>query len=76
MRGLRCPKLQDDEGLANHLIELQTDGKGLPNNLEDFDHWMDEVSMGNKETAKLMGGIQGSWKRCCVAHRAALTEKH
>jgi hypothetical protein len=77
-RGLRRPELQDDMGLANRLIELQTDGKGFPNNLEDFDRWMDGVLMGDKEpeSAKLMKGIQGSWKKRCAAHRAALVEKH
>jgi hypothetical protein len=75
-RGLRRSELQDDMGLANRLIELQTDGKGLPNNLEDFDQWMDGVLTSNKESAKLMEGIQGLWKKYCAAHRAALAEKH
>ena len=58
---LRRPELEDDMRLANRLIELQTDGKGLPNNLEDFDRWTDLVLMRNKESAKVMKEIQGSW---------------
>jgi hypothetical protein len=67
-RGLRRPELQDDMGLASRLIELQTCGKNLSNNLQDFDRWMDTVLTGNKESAERMEGIQGSWKKRCAAH--------
>jgi hypothetical protein len=73
-RGLRRPELQDDIGLANRLIELQTNGKGLSNNLEAFDRWMDEVLRSNKESAKRMDGVRGSWKKLCEAHRTGLVE--
>jgi hypothetical protein len=75
-RGLHRPELQDDMGLANRLIELQTVGKGLPSgNLEEFDRWTNQVLAGNEQSAKMMKGIEGSWRKVCEAHRAVLAEK-
>jgi hypothetical protein len=75
-RGLRRPELQDDMRLANRLIELQTDGKGLPSgNLQEFDRWMVEMLVGSEESAKMMMGIEGSWKKICDEHRAVLAKK-
>jgi hypothetical protein len=75
-KGLRRPELQDDMGLANRLIELQTEGRGLRSgNLEGFYRWIDQVLVGNEQSAKMMKGIEGSWTRkVCEAHRAVLAK--
>jgi hypothetical protein len=36
---------------------------------------MDEVLVGSEESAKIMRGIEGSWKKICDAHRVGLAEK-
>ena len=71
-RVLRRTDLQDDMGLANRLIDLQTGGNPLPNTTDTFDRWLQDILVNNKESARRMDGIGGAWKKQCAHHRKTL----
>ncbi|KAF8892650.1 hypothetical protein BD779DRAFT_1670316 [Infundibulicybe gibba] len=62
VRALRLKELQDDKGLVDRLIEIQTGGKGLSEDKVLFRSWFSEVSKSER-----MAGIGGEWPRRCQA---------
>ncbi|KAJ3576049.1 hypothetical protein NP233_g686 [Leucocoprinus birnbaumii] len=66
--GLRRPDLENDPSLVDRLILLQTDGKGFPNNEEEFLAWQELVLVEDEESAKMMKGIDGLWKKRAHQH--------
>jgi len=64
-RALRRPDLENDSGLVDRLIELQTDGKGLPQDENAFKTWILDVMINDKKSAKRIYGIKGEWGRRC-----------
>ncbi|KAF8884887.1 hypothetical protein CPB84DRAFT_1788774 [Gymnopilus junonius] len=69
VRGLRRKSLQDHWGLADHLISLQTEGKGLPKEKDTFKIWLasDRVSR--------MSDLGGAWQKRCQQHARILESK-
>jgi hypothetical protein len=69
-RALRRPDLENDNGLVDRLIELQTDGKGFSNDEGVFKNWMLDILINDQASSKRMTGIKGEWHRRCDAHFA------
>ena len=67
-RGLRQKGLQNHFGLADHLILLQTDKKGLPPEKDEFRRWLKNTQMEDPESAERMRGLAGAWKMRCRMH--------
>ncbi|KAL0059382.1 hypothetical protein AAF712_013860 [Marasmius tenuissimus] len=75
IRGLKRPELERDSSLAEVLIELQTDGKGLPDDLESFKEWFTGVTETDLESAKKLEGPGCAWVDRCNDHRQKLEER-
>ncbi|KAF5336562.1 hypothetical protein D9611_006504 [Ephemerocybe angulata] len=60
--GLRLPKLRNEGGLVNTLIDLQTGGKGLPRGVEELRHLAKTLIQDDEESAKRVKDIQGLWR--------------
>jgi hypothetical protein len=60
--------LQNDIALADQLIRLQTDGKGLPDNEDEFMAWKELVLVEDEHSAKMMKGIDGLWIKRIEEH--------
>ncbi|KIM46889.1 hypothetical protein M413DRAFT_440461 [Hebeloma cylindrosporum] len=61
-RGLRQKGLKNNFGLADHLILLQTNKKGLPPEKGDFQRWFKNV------IEDLGSDLGGAWKMRCRMH--------
>ncbi|KAK1226657.1 hypothetical protein PQX77_010369 [Marasmius sp. AFHP31] len=75
IRGLKRPELERDSSLAEVLIELQTGGKGLPDDLESFKQWFTGVTETDLESAKRLEGLGCAWVDRCNDHKQKL-EQH
>ncbi|KAK1231137.1 hypothetical protein PQX77_005743 [Marasmius sp. AFHP31] len=75
IRGLKRPELERDSSLAEVLIELQTGGKGLPDDLESFKQWFTGVTETDLESAKRLEGLGCAWVDRCKAHRQKLEQR-
>ncbi|KAG7094259.1 hypothetical protein E1B28_007863 [Marasmius oreades] len=69
VRGLKRSELERDTSLADVLIELQTDGKGLPEDLGSFNEWFSRITETDVESAKRLKGLKGAWLDKCDQHR-------
>jgi len=70
VQGLRHKELENHFGLADHLISLQTGGKGLQS-LSDktsFDTWVHRTLVEDEKSALMMKDIRGAWRRRCDDH--------
>ncbi|KAF9446927.1 hypothetical protein P691DRAFT_803272 [Macrolepiota fuliginosa MF-IS2] len=63
VRGLRRTDLQNEPGLVDKLIQLQTDGKGFPENEEELLAWQELVLVEDEESVKMMEGVHGLWRK-------------
>ncbi|KAF8884885.1 hypothetical protein CPB84DRAFT_1850516 [Gymnopilus junonius] len=61
-RALRLPQLENHGGLVDHLIMLQTDGKGLPKDRNAFADWSRKLLFEN-ESAERMKSVGGLWRK-------------
>ncbi|KAF8960311.1 hypothetical protein BDZ97DRAFT_1317235 [Flammula alnicola] len=68
LRGLRLKEVENHTGLADHLISLQTSGKGLPASKDEFESWIKYVLEEDQESAERMRGLGGAWKKRCDEH--------
>ena len=66
--GLRLKALENHFGLADHLIFLQTDKKGLPESKDEFELWLKNVLVDDQESAERMRDLGGAWKSRCRTH--------
>jgi hypothetical protein len=66
--GLRRPELQNEAGLVDRLLLLQTDGRGLADDEEEFLAWR-ELTLVEDE---MMKGIGGLYKNRLDQHLAKL----
>lgn len=60
----------------DRLIQLQTDGKGLPKKEEEFLAWRELVLVEEEESAKIMEGVDGLWKKRLDDHLARLRSQN
>ncbi|KAF6747198.1 hypothetical protein DFP72DRAFT_613572 [Ephemerocybe angulata] len=60
--GLRLPELQNESGLVDILIGLQTDGKGLPEDDEEFRRVARRILHDDQESSKRVEDIKGLWR--------------
>jgi len=67
-RGLRQNGLKNNFGLADHLILLQTDKKGLPPEKDEFQRWWENIQLEDLERAEQMRDLGGAWKMRCRMH--------
>ncbi|XP_006464176.1 hypothetical protein AGABI2DRAFT_226231 [Agaricus bisporus var. bisporus H97] len=74
-RGLRRTDLRDDAGLVDRLIELQTDGKGLSEDEEEFLAWKELILVEDDESAKMMKDVDGLWRRRLSDHLTHLQNR-
>ena len=72
VRGLRLKPLENHFGLADHLILLQTEKKGLPQNKDEFELWLKNVLVDDQESAERMRDLGGAWKTRCRMHGESL----
>ncbi|KAF5353197.1 hypothetical protein D9756_007781 [Leucocoprinus leucothites] len=70
--GLRRRELQDDASLVDRLIYLQTEGKGLPDDEEELLAWQELMLVEDEESAKMMKGISGLWRKRVEEHLVKL----
>lgn len=68
VQGLRHKELQDHTGLADGLINLQTGGKGFPNDKGEFDKLLQNIFEDDEVSAKRMKGISGAYKKRIDEH--------
>lgn len=64
-RALHRSDLENDPGLVDRLIELQTEGKGMPQDEIAFKTWMLDIMINDKISSKRVNGIRGEWSRRC-----------
>ena len=65
-KALRRPELENEIGLVGMLIEFQTEGKGLPEDMEQFKAVAKRLIKGDEESAKRMKDVKGLWYRLVV----------
>ncbi|KAF9002939.1 hypothetical protein BDQ17DRAFT_510234 [Cyathus striatus] len=65
---LRIPNLENNKDLVDRLLSLQTDGRGLPNQAEEFKTWMKNLLVDDPLSAKRMEGVQGEWRNRVKTH--------
>jgi hypothetical protein len=70
VRGLRQKGLENNFGLADHLILLQTDKKGLPPEKDEFRRWLKNIQMEDPESAERVLDLGGAWRMRCRMHGA------
>ncbi|KXN89083.1 hypothetical protein AN958_06352 [Leucoagaricus sp. SymC.cos] len=75
VNGLRRLDLQNEPGLVDRLILLQTDGNGLPDNLEEFLAWQELILVEDEESARMIKGVNGLWKRRLEGHLEKLQKE-
>lgn len=64
IRGLKTKAVENQFGLADQLLSLQTNGKGLASlNKEEFEAWTNFLVIGDEKLSKLLEGLGGAWKR-------------
>jgi hypothetical protein len=68
VRGLLRADLRDDAGLVDRLIQLQTDGKGLSNDEEEFSAWKELILVEDEESARMMKDIEGLYNKRLADH--------
>jgi len=68
VRGLRQKSLEDHFGLADYLILLQTEKKGLPQSKDEYELWLKNTLVDNRESAERMRDLGGAWKIRCRIH--------
>ncbi len=73
-RALCREDLMHDDALATTLIVLQTDGKGLPRDIEEMEDWKRKVLTGDVASSKRMRLIpcRGAWHRKIEQHAISL----
>ena len=64
VRALTLPELENDKSLVDFLIELQTNGRGLPKDDEGLKQWTLDLLTNGTEHANV-SNVQGEWKRRC-----------
>jgi hypothetical protein len=64
-KALHRTDLENDKGLVDVLIELQTDGQGFSNDQATFKNWVLDVLINDKSSAQRLRGLNGEWKRRC-----------
>jgi hypothetical protein len=57
------PEFADNEGLVDLLIELQTNGRGVPTRETEFKSWVVDTQIGDVANVKRMNGVEGAYKR-------------
>jgi hypothetical protein len=67
-RGLRQKGLENNFGLADHLILLQTNKKGLPPEKDEFRRWLKNIQTEDPDSAEGMRDLGGAWKMRCRMH--------
>lgn len=60
--GLRLKDLQNEVGLVDMFVDMQTDGKGLPEDDEEFQKVAKRIMEEDKESAKRVKDIGGLWR--------------
>lgn len=59
----------------DRLIELQTDGKGLSEDEEEFLAWKELILVEDDESAKMMKDVDGLWRRRLSDHLTHLQNR-
>ncbi|CAA7264345.1 unnamed protein product [Cyclocybe aegerita] len=74
VRGLRLKDLNKHYGLADHLLFLQTNDKGLAGltSMDVFEAWLNSVLVDDEKTAALMKDLGGAWQQRCDEHRKSI----
>ncbi|KAH9478663.1 hypothetical protein JR316_0009121 [Psilocybe cubensis] len=68
-RALRLKEMENDEGLVDLLISIQTCGKGLPApGTELAKEWVSVTFSDDSERAERMKSVNGLWRKRCEAH--------
>ncbi|KAJ2925094.1 hypothetical protein H1R20_g11991, partial [Candolleomyces eurysporus] len=62
-QALRLPELENEVGLVDMFIDLQTDGKGLPENDEEFEAFIKRLLEEDKESVERVKNINGLWRK-------------
>ncbi len=76
VQGLRRKELVDHFGLADQLISLQTEGKGLQGlGQVEFDAWLKHILIEDTRSAELMTNLQGAWKKRCEEYQKKLHDE-
>ncbi|KAF9009361.1 hypothetical protein BDQ17DRAFT_1421550 [Cyathus striatus] len=70
VRALLRPDLENDAGLVDRLIDLQTGGKGLSNDEAVFKNWVLDALINNEKSRDRVAELKGEWSRRCDAHFA------
>lgn len=60
-KAISRPALSMDEGLVNLLINLYTDGKGLPDDEETFRNWMLDIMFNDSPHNLRLKNVKGLW---------------
>jgi hypothetical protein len=71
-RALRRPSLANDSSLVDLLIDLQTSGKGLPDNVTDMKKWLAYVFQTQAARGEEAKSIGGEWMSRVEAHLRAI----
>ncbi|KAF8155611.1 hypothetical protein B0H34DRAFT_714033 [Crassisporium funariophilum] len=71
-RALRRPQLENHHGLVDHLISLQTEGKGIPQDRDSFQAWLQNLLVDDQVSRKRMQGIGGEWRMRCEKQKQQL----
>lgn len=61
--GLRLKGLENEAGLVDMFVDMQTDGKGLPEDDEVFQKVAKTILEEDKESAKRVKDIGGLWRK-------------
>ncbi|KAF6757819.1 hypothetical protein DFP72DRAFT_890783 [Ephemerocybe angulata] len=61
-QALSKPELQDEVGLVDMLIDLQTDEKGLPEDDEEFKLVARRIMYEDEDSAKMVKDVAGLWR--------------
>lgn len=62
-RALRRKDLENDSGLVDKLVEILTDGKGMPGDVDSFEQWL-------KGLGDICDAVEGEWKRRCDSEQS------
>ncbi|KDR80079.1 hypothetical protein GALMADRAFT_1361054 [Galerina marginata CBS 339.88] len=70
-KALRIPQLENDSGVIDSLINLQTAGRGLPKDKKKFKEWSNRIfgDTTGSESAMRMRDVGGLWRKRCEEHR-------
>ena len=60
--GLRLKELQNEVGLVDMFVDMQTDGEGLPEDIEEFKKVAKRILEEDSESAKRVKDIGGLWR--------------